>query len=117
MEQLYKAIDRDDLPEGLTAQPPPSWKPGKQLTRPVEEVIEMVMGHDKGVGMDRTKMFLGFKEPMRKRHRWEARTEPQVRCASGARTLRWDAPRYVQEVEASMPRPRCSPWQAECFAS
>ena len=32
-EQLYKAIDRDDLPEGLTAQPPPWWKPGKPLTR------------------------------------------------------------------------------------
>ena len=26
-EQLYKAIDRDALPEGLTAQPPPWWKP------------------------------------------------------------------------------------------
>ena len=25
-EQLYKAIDRDDLPEGLTAQPPLWWK-------------------------------------------------------------------------------------------
>ena len=47
-----------------------------------------------------------------------ARTKPQVRCASGAGTLRWDAPRYVQEVEASSgPGPRCTPWQAACLAS
>ena len=49
-EQLHKAIDRDDLREGLTAQPPPWWKPGKPLTRPVEEVIEMLMGDDKRDG-------------------------------------------------------------------
>ena len=52
-EQLHKAIDRDDLPEGLTAQPPPWWKPGQPLTRPVEEVIEMRMEDDKGDGEDR----------------------------------------------------------------
>ena len=42
--------ERDDLPEGLTAQRPPWWKPGKPLTRPVEEVIEMLMGDDKEDG-------------------------------------------------------------------
>ena len=32
-EQLYRAIGRDDVPEGLTARPPPWWKPAIDAAR------------------------------------------------------------------------------------
>ena len=119
-EQLCKAIDRDDLPEGLTAQPPPWWKPGKPLTRPVEEVIEMLMEDDKGdgevvpgCGQRRQGMVSRLQRAHAQASWMGAGTKPQVRCASGSRTLR-----YAQEVEASSgPGPRCTPWQAACLAS